>query len=114
MFAFIDQEMIKAVILLILTIYVFYGSLSLDGSKPSLLKVIHTIAITAIISIFVVAYNNKEDAIANTKAFLHKSVFVCKNSENLYRVSKKDGWSVDGYYFVKDSLMIRADGCERR
>ncbi|WP_151899640.1 hypothetical protein [Sulfurimonas hydrogeniphila] len=114
MFAFIDPDMIKAVILLILTIYAFYGSLSLDGSKPSLLKAIHALIITAIAYVFVSAYNDKEDAIANTKAFLHKSVFVCKNSENLYRVSKKDGWSVDGYYFIKDSLMIRADGCKRK
>jgi len=115
MFTFIDLDMIKAVMLLILIIYTLYGSLSLDGSKPSLLKVIHAIAITAIISIFVVAYNNKENAQENTNAFAkNNTVLECTNNNNLYRISQKDGWNVDGLYFIKDSLMIRADMCEQR
>jgi len=32
---------------------------------------------------------------------------------NRYRVSKKNGWSLEGDYFIKDSLMIRANRCKR-
>ena len=115
MFTFIDLAMIKAVIMLIFTIYIFYASMSLDKARPYLLKAIHALAITAIISIFVVAYNDEQNAIDNGNAFAKNNrVLECTNNNNLYRVSKKDGWGVDGLYFIKDSLMIRADMCEQR
>ena len=35
------------------------------------------------------------------------------SSANEYRVSKKNGWKMEGDYFIKDSLMIRANKCEK-
>ena len=29
-----------------------------------------------------------------------------------YRVSKKESWTLEDNYFIKDSIMIRADRCE--
>ncbi len=115
MFAFIDQQMVVAVIILIGAIYLLYGSMRLDKSNPVNINYFHAMAITAIISIFIVGFSSEQDAIANTIAMQkHHKILECKNNNNLYRVSKEDGWSVDGLYFIKDSLMIRADMCEQR
>jgi hypothetical protein len=34
------------------------------------------------------------------------------SSSNKYRVSQKDGWTLDKRYFIKDSLMVKASRCE--
>ncbi|MDQ7067973.1 MAG: hypothetical protein Q9M40_08365 [Sulfurimonas sp.] len=50
----------------------------------------------------------------NIKKFKSAKVLRCTSKEQQYRVSKKDGWEVDKYFFIKDSLMIRADKCEEK
>ena len=37
----------------------------------------------------------------------------CRDNNSLYLVSKKNAWLVDDIYFTKDSLLIRADRCDK-
>jgi len=107
--------MVVAVVMFIGVNYLLYCSLQSDKRSSVNINYFHGTAIAAVLSIFVVAYISEQDAIDNTTTMLkHNRVLQCKNNKNLYRVSKKDGWSVDGFYFIKDSLMIRADMCEQR
>ena len=69
--------------------------------------------------LFTDAYTKNSTAIKNIKDFKNnKVVLKCisggiYNSADRYRVSIKDGWSVDKHYFIKDSLVIGASSCER-
>ena len=115
MFTFIDKQMVVAVVMFIGATYLLYGSMSSGKSSSVNINYFHGITIAAILSIFVVAYISEQDAMSNIIAMnKHHRIFQCTNNNNLYRVSKKDGWGVDGFYFIKDSLMIRADMCEQR
>ncbi len=63
--------------------------------------------------VFIDALFSKLTAEGNIKSYMEFKVLRCKNDSSKYRVSKQDGWEVDGFYFIKDSLMIRANKCER-
>ena len=121
MIEFIDSELIKALFLLSLILVFLVPSLStqkkkskqLQSSKKSSAKYYwfaYVLFITALI--FFQADSSMMQAKENVKLFRGAKVIRCTNDGSKYRVSKQDGWQVDGFYFIKDSLMIRADKCE--
>ncbi len=121
MIEFIDSELIKALFLLSLILVFLVPSLStqkkkskqLQSSKKSSAKYYwfaYVLFITALI--FFQADSSMMQAKENIKLFRGVKVLRCTNDSSKYRVSKQDGWEVDGFYFIKDSLMIRADRCE--
>jgi len=118
---FIDSELIKALFLLSLILVFLVPSFStqkkkskqLQSSKKSSAKYYwfaYLLFITALI--FFQADSSMTQAKENIKLFRGVKVLRCTNDGSKYRVSKQDGWEVDGFYFIKDSLMIRADRCE--
>lgn len=65
------------------------------------------------------ANSQHKTALKNVSDFKNKrAVLKCisggglYSSANTYKVSIDDGWSVDKDYFIKDSLMVRANKCE--
>jgi len=123
---FIDLELIKALIVLSLTLAIMISSFAAknkkkekrwQNSKKSNAKyywLVYMLFIVAVI--FFQTDNSMTQAKENIKEFRGVKVLRCTNTQERdnikYRVSKKDGWEVDGFYFIKDSLMIRADKCE--
>ena len=108
---FIDlQLIIFSVLLLFASFLVSAGGKRKSSEKGYFIEWVLLILI--IINIANPIYNAScaED---NKNEFSKGSRFTCKNSGDLYRVSKKDGWEVDKNHFVKESLMIRADMCEK-
>jgi len=119
---FIDLELIKALFIFSLVL-AFIGpafstpkkkkSKQLQSSKKSSAKYYwfaYVLFIAAVV--FFQADSSMMQAKENIKAFRGVKVLRCTNDSSTYRVSKQDGWEVDGFYFIKDSLMIRADKCE--
>ena len=118
---FIDLELIKALFLLSLILVFLVPSLStqkkkskqIQNSKKSSAKYYWFAYVLFIATvIFFQADSSMTQAKENIKAFRGAKVLRCTNDSSKYRVSKKDGWQADGFYFIKDSLMIRADKCE--
>jgi len=68
---------------------------------------------------FLHSYEKYSETKENKEFFKNEKLLKCfsggglYNESNRYRVSKKNGWSLEGDYFTKDSLMIRANKCER-
>lgn len=65
------------------------------------------------------ANSEHKTALKNISDFKHKgAVLKCISGgglytlANTYKVSIDDGWSVDKDYFIKDSLVVRANKCE--
>ena len=119
---FIDIEIIKAVIilffasgLLILSFRIdFHAKERQSATKKRSYEKYYWLAYIALLASipFFKANSAKKDAEANIKSFKSAKVLRCSTQSNQYRVSKKDGWQRDKYFFIKDSLMIRADKCK--
>ncbi len=56
-------------------------------------------------------YDAKSCVENNIKSLKDGARLKCSIDKNQYLVSMKEGWRVDKNYFVKDSLLIRADKC---
>ena len=115
MLAFINYETVKSLIILLFAILLFIALLQ-SNTKHTNKKYRATIAI--IVPIFIIitlveALITQSNAQTNLQNFTHGNSFICRgNDNNQYRVIKKDGWSIENSYFLKDSLLIRADKCE--
>jgi len=128
MIEYIDLELIKALFMFSLVLVVITGasfstpkrkkSKQLQSSKKSTAKYYWFAYVLFIATvIFLQADSSMMQAKENIKNFRGAKVLCCttqngRDSSSKYRVSIKDGWEVDERYFIKDSLMIRADKCE--
>ena len=70
--------------------------------------------------LFLEAYDKHTTALTNISDFKNKNVALkcisgggLYTSADTYRVSLDDGWKVDKDYFIKESLAVRANKCER-
>ena len=64
---------------------------------------------------FYLIYDSYTTANSNIQSFKNNKVLQCTNGFNTtYRVSLKNNWELDKNYFIKDSLLIRAEKCEER
>jgi len=77
------------------------------------------LALMIAILYFLHSYEKYSETKENKEFFKNEKLLKCfsggglYSEANKYRVSKKNGWSLEGDYFTKDSLMIRANKCER-
>jgi hypothetical protein len=108
MFEYMDKEIVVAFILLLLAslLFTFSARKTLENKKrliiTSLLPILFMIVINFISS----------GASSNINAVKNGVSLKCWDADKEYRVSLKDDWEIDKNYFVKESLMIRADKCE--
>lgn len=119
MLDFISVDTVKGLIMLFLSILILIFSImsgknNKDKSTSKDGKTVFSIFVLGlIITPFIEAYNLQQDAILNQQHFKSNSSFICHAKDNNdYKVSKKSLWSIDDIYFIKDSLLIRADKCE--
>lgn len=122
MLEFIDIELVKGLLFLLITGSVTILSFSANNEKQknhhkdvskNNEKFYWLLFIGILIVIpFIDAKFSMSKAEQNIQNFKGIKVLRCIKKDSRYRVSKIDGWEVDGLYFVKDSLMIRADICE--
>jgi len=111
MFEFMSGSSIGATILLLIVAPYFIFGTEIKRKALALGVIIPLILIMP----FITAHSSKSDAQDNLQHFKAGNSFTCRAKDNNnYRVSLSDGWSSDGFYFVKDSLLIRADNCKRR
>jgi len=122
MLEFIDIELVKGLLFLLITgsvtILSFssnnekqkkqYQDVSKNNEKFYWLLFIGILIVTP----FIDAKFSMSKAEQNIQNFKGAKILRCTKIDTKYRVSKKASWEVDGLYFVKDSLMIRADTCE--
>ena len=111
MFEFMDGSYIVTTILLLIVIPYFISGTEIKRKALALGIIIPLVIIIPLIA----AHSSKSDAQDNIQHFKTGASFTCRAKDNNnYRVNLSDGWSSDGFYFVKDSLLIRADKCKRR
>ncbi len=109
MFGFVDENTIKisiALIILFVVAFIFPGSL----------KKYIPLSIFVFVSIIAILIYARESSISdNTKYFKNGDNLICQaKDENLYLVSKEKGWSIKDIYFLKDSLLIEANHCDKK
>lgn len=79
---------------------------------------INFMIVLLVIATFYDTYDHYTRATNNMKHFKSNHTLKCHSgggmysSSNTYRVSAKNAWELDANYFIKDSLMIRANNCE--
>lgn len=109
MFGFVDENVIRISIALIILLFVtFIFSSSLKKYIP--------LSIFVFVSIIAILIYARESSISkNIKYFKSGNNLICQaKDENLYLVSKEKGWSIKDIYFLKDSLLIEANHCKRK
>ena len=122
MLEFIDIELIKGLLFLLMTGSVTILSFSSNNEKQKKQyqdvsknnKKFYWLLFIGILIVipFINAKFSMSKAEQNIQNFKGIKVLRCIKKDSRYRVSKIDGWEVDDLYFVKDSLMIRADICD--
>ena len=111
MFEFMSGSSIVTTFLLLIIVPYFISGTEIKRKVLTLGVIIPIILIMP----FIAAHSSKNDAQDNIQHFKTGTSFTCRAKDNNnYRVNLSDGWSSDGFYFVKDSLLIRADKCKRR
>ena len=106
MFEYIDVELVKAITLLMFSFLLYYAS---DDKKNRSLSIP---LFFAVMVFFIATYFTKETAQTNKRLFLDEKALICKDRLSDYLVSKENGYRLDDNFFIKDTLMIRADRCE--
>jgi len=110
MFEYIDQEVVKATLLFIAMFYLLLASRS--SKRKPIAKYYHVVALLVLSVLFIDAYIRESKSSENIKRFSQGAKLECQIDSTLYRVSKGDDWVLDKAYFIRESLMIRADKCE--
>ena len=111
MFEYIDFEIVKAVLFSIAALYLLLASTR--SKKKPYAKYYHLVALLLLSSIFIIAYMSESKSTENIKSFTQGRKLECQIDSALYSVSKEDAWVIEQGYFVRESLMIRADECHR-
>lgn len=122
MLEFFSFDLVKASIIGVMATGLAYVSVLSKGKREKELdttvgvKLFFLFVALVFISIpFIDADNSQTTAKNNLMRFSNGKSFICEGSNsNKYSVSSKNGWSRDKNYFIKDSLLIRADRCEEQ
>lgn len=109
MMTFLDAPLIIAILFLTLVFSVeIFSTRKTKASKSRYLLYAVILSIP-----FRIANTNKNDALENVKFIQDGHALKCTVDSTLYKVSHAEGWGVENdIYFIKDSLLIRADHCK--
>ena len=84
------------------------------------LSMVSILLILSYVLLLLAAYSSYSDATNNIRDFKNSKALICFSggglytSSNRYYVEKSEGWVLSDNYFVKNSLMIRADNCKKQ
>lgn len=109
---FIDSEIMKAIIMLMLAFTLLLSSLNKKNKAfvPRWAKGVYLFLALAPFLMAAIAMSNAED---NINKFHQGERLFCTADKQKYIVTKQSGWRVEGVYFIKESLLIRGDSCEQ-
>ncbi|MEA1916557.1 MAG: hypothetical protein U9N42_03390 [Campylobacterota bacterium] len=108
MFEFVNSSEVVPSVILVFVLLLLYDSK--DKRNNSLIIV--SMLILVAMNIYL-PFNQKSITENNIEDFKSGNALICKVNDFTYKVSKKSSWSVEGYYFLKDDLLIRADSCSK-
>ena len=122
MMEFFSFGLVKASIIGILATGLAYASVLSKGKRDKVpdttvgVKLFFLfVALVFITFPFIAADSYQTTAKNNLVRFINGKSLICgEQDSNKYSVSSKNGWSRDKNYFIKDSLLIRADRCEEQ
>ena len=113
LFEFIHFQTVTATIIAIFVLLLFNGSITKVKKKFTISNAMKVLLVLVFLIPFVESYSLSRDAQFNMPAMKENKTLICENADtNKYQVSQVNGWKVEKNYFLKDSLMIRADRCE--
>ena len=104
---------------LILLIIILIGVMLLNKFDKKRDKFLYILIIISIVLLFLDANNEYKNAKENIRAYNIDIPLKCSSggglfsSSDKYRVLKEDGWSLQRDYFIKETLMIRTNKCEK-
>jgi len=114
MVTFLDKEVVVATLLGLFTIFLLINS-QRKANQALRVNLFFKVTIALVIlAPFIAMYYQKSKALENINYFKTKAPLKCEiENKGNYLVSKASGWSTyKEYYFIKESLLIRADSCE--
>ena len=115
MLEYLDLELFKALLFLFVVIVTGYAFELKEVNQKDYKGKVFFMALVFMFIWFLNALYTKNSIEKNIADFVNGQVFICKGGdENNYKVGKVKGWRVENTYFIKDSLLIRADRCEER
>ena len=109
-FEYMEIEVVKVCIMLVIVGLIFIGSLSLKTHtlKCSIkLLLVFAFVLPFAGSLYSIAISDK-----NVKFFKDAKELECTSDKFKFLVSQSNNWILKDDNFVKESLMIRADKCE--
>ena len=108
MFEYIDFQIVAASLLLLISV-----GLLLNAKKKSNKNwELRLLLLFAILLPFYYSYDISSRVVENIQSIKNGNKLLCVAGLVSYKVSTKDGWSIDKNYFIKESVLIRADMCE--
>jgi len=109
-FEYMEIEVVKVCIMLVIVGLLLIGSLSkrVSTNKSSIkLLLVFAFALPFAASLYSISISDK-----NVKFFKDAKELECTSDTSKFLVSKSKDWILKDDNFVKESLMIRADKCE--
>lgn len=100
---------------LIVILVIGLPTLLIPKQKEWFLK---SLVILCLLLLFIDAYGENRDANESMSDFKNGNTIKCMSgggaysSADIYSVSKNEGWRLENKYFIKESLMIKANNCE--
>ena len=113
---FIDPEGIVTTFIILISISILMSILNLSLENTPLItipKYTKYIFLVTLSLPVVVAIYNQDLALEHIKLINAGQSLKCKVNNSLMLVSKKNNWSIEGMYFFRDPVLIRADNCKR-
>ena len=105
---YINTELLATIILLFIVVGLFSNSLK---DKKLLLGIV-VFLVPLLISISLYSSHNNFEHFKNGGKLICKSTH--RDGEDIYLISKEEGWTRFDSYFKKDSLLIKTYQCEER
>jgi len=101
--------------LLIMSFFILFSYIGLcvfsEKSKNLTIGLVVLFTIS-LLSNIVITVSNYNQSTKSMNYFIAGNTIYCKNKSSNYKVSKYNNWQLEKNYFVKDSLMIRANNCK--
>ena len=115
MFTFMDKEIVVVSLVGLFAIFLLINSQRRANQPFKVNLFFKVVIILVILAPFIAMYDAKSTASENISFFKSDAGLKCETTtQSSYLVSKASGWTVhQEVYFLKDSLLIRADKCER-
>ena len=103
----------KGILLMSFLILCTYLALYIFSKKDKILITgLIALFITSVFGNILIAVSNYNKANTSIRSFVANNAIYCTHNSSKYKVSKSNNWQLEKIYFIKDSLMIKANECQ--